>query len=72
MSFENVMKARKAITDKEGKKRGVQGEVDCPVCTTGKVRYSIAGVNGHIHAACTTVRQVDGIGMRRPRRTVWS
>lgn len=33
---------------------GAQGEIDCPVCKTGKLRYSQAGYNGHIHAACST------------------
>ena len=49
-----VMIARAAITAKEGKKRGVAGRIDCPVCKTGKLSYSIAGCNGHIHAACST------------------
>lgn len=57
-SFKKVMDARKAITDKEGNKRGVVGEIDCPVCKNGKLRYSIAGVNGHIHANCTTAECV--------------
>jgi hypothetical protein len=26
----------------------------CPVCTTGTLRYSVASVNGHMHASCTT------------------
>ena len=30
------------------------GEMKCPVCNTGKLRYSRAGYNGHVHAACTT------------------
>lgn len=47
------MTARKAITDKEGNTRGIVGEIDCPVCKKGKLRYSIARYNGHIHAACT-------------------
>jgi hypothetical protein len=54
MSLENVLKARKAITEKEGKSRGVVGELDCPVCSTGKLKYSIANINDHIHAACLT------------------
>lgn len=49
--FQNVMKAREAITNKEGTKRRLAGEVDCPVCDGGKLKYSIAS-NGHIHAGC--------------------
>jgi len=49
-----VLRARKAITDKVGKQRGVSGEIACPVCATGKLRYSIAWTNGRIHAGCTT------------------
>lgn len=30
-------------------------EIDCPVCKTGKLRFSISGYNGHCHAGCSTV-----------------
>lgn len=30
------------------------GEMDCPVCKTGRLRYSRAAYNGHVHAACST------------------
>lgn len=30
------------------------GEMDCPVCKTGKLRYSRASYNGHVHAKCST------------------
>ena len=30
------------------------GEMDCPVCKAGRLRYSRAGYNGHIHARCST------------------
>lgn len=30
------------------------GEMECPVCKTGKLRYSRAAYNGHVHAACST------------------
>jgi hypothetical protein len=30
------------------------GEMACPVCGAGKLRYSRSGYNGHIHAACST------------------
>lgn len=36
-----------------GKKNGGTGEVKCPLCEGGMIRYSVAGYNGHMHAACT-------------------
>ena len=30
------------------------GVMECPVCKTGKLRYSRAGYNGHVHARCST------------------
>jgi hypothetical protein len=30
------------------------GEIVCPVCKTGKLCYSRAAYNGHVHAACST------------------
>lgn len=30
------------------------GVMDCPICKTGKLRYSRAEYNGHVHAACST------------------
>lgn len=30
------------------------GEMECPVCKTGKLRYSRAAYNGHVHARCST------------------
>lgn len=29
------------------------GEMTCPVCKTGTLRYSRAAYNGHVHANCT-------------------
>lgn len=57
--FESTVIARQAIVDHLGgpwKKgtAGAAGEIDCPVCTNGKLRFSRAGYNGHIHAGCTT------------------
>lgn len=52
--FGQVVTARQAITTHSGSKRGVAGELPCPVCTTGTLRYSIAGSNGHCHARCST------------------
>lgn len=30
------------------------GVMDCPVCGTGKLQYSRAAYNGHVHARCST------------------
>jgi hypothetical protein len=46
--------ARKAIIDHAQGKRDVRGFLDCPICLTGRLHYSIAGSNGHVHAECTT------------------
>ena len=35
------------------------GEMPCPVCKTGTLRYSRAGYNGHVHAHCSTSNCVD-------------
>lgn len=58
--FGRVVKAREAIVAHLGGpwKRGMPGAggaIDCPVCE-GKesLRFSRAGINGHIHAGCTT------------------
>lgn len=51
--------ARKAIVENAGGPwekgmPGTSGELPCPCCKSGTLRYSRAGYNGHIHAACTT------------------
>jgi hypothetical protein len=53
-SFQRIVKARAAIVADTGGKRGVAGSIGCPVCLDGLLRYSVAGVNGHIHARCST------------------
>jgi hypothetical protein len=30
------------------------GEIDCDYCKTGKLRFSVARSNGHVHAHCST------------------
>lgn len=52
--FSRTMVAREAIVKATDGKRGVAGEIACPVCESGKLRYSVASLNGHIHAGCTT------------------
>lgn len=46
--------ARDAIVKATGGKRGVSGKIACPVCNTGELAYSVAGINGHIWAKCST------------------
>lgn len=53
-TVERYLAARKAITDKHGKKRGIRGEMPCPCCENGTLRYSIAGYNGHIWGQCSS------------------
>lgn len=53
-----AMQAMVAVQDdaKEkglGKGNGGAGELKCPLCPDGMLRYSVAGYNGHIHAGCT-------------------
>lgn len=51
--FRKIAIARQAITEHmQGKFGG--GEIQCPVCGTGKLSFVISEVNGHIHAKCTT------------------
>lgn len=56
--FANIKKARTAITDKHGKERGYQGDMQCPCCNTGTLMYSCAS-NGHIHAKCDSGKCVS-------------
>jgi hypothetical protein len=34
--------------------KGTSGEIDCPGCKAGKIRFVFASCNGHLHAACST------------------
>lgn len=52
--LENYKLARKAITDHTGGKWGLVDEIDCPICKTGKLKFTVAAMNGHIHAICST------------------
>jgi hypothetical protein len=47
--------ARKHATAHGFKKNhGGNGEMPCPVCTDGTLRYSVASYNGHLWGACST------------------
>lgn len=58
--FANIGKSRDAIVKHLGGpwKRGMagsSGKIDCPACgEKDALRFSRAGYNGHIHAACAT------------------
>lgn len=30
------------------------GQMPCPVCSKGNLKYSRSGYNGHVHARCST------------------
>ena len=49
-AFEKILKARAAIMEKEGDRRKVAGEIECPCCG-GKLKYTIAS-NGHVWGCC--------------------
>lgn len=48
-----INKARAGIVKATVGKRGVSGEIECPACLNGRLRYSVSGHNGHIHASCS-------------------
>jgi ssDNA-binding Zn-finger/Zn-ribbon topoisomerase 1 len=41
-------------TKKNPHLKGGQSELNCPICKEGKIRYTVAVYNGHMHACCTT------------------
>lgn len=51
--FERIGTIRAAIIQNIKTSKVSYGNIACPCCKTGKVRYSQAS-NGHIHAACST------------------
>jgi hypothetical protein len=57
-AYRNAAAVGKAKDDAHAKgfKRGSggRGEVPCTACNLGTIRYSVASVNGHMHAHCTT------------------
>ncbi len=50
--------ARKAIVDHIAETREESGAIECPVCK-GRLRYSMARCNGHIHAQCSNPECVN-------------
>jgi hypothetical protein len=55
---DRMLLARTAIVAVVGKwtkgSGNASGTMTCPCCKAGTLRYSRAGYNGHIHAACST------------------
>lgn len=57
--FGKFMKAHRAAKDHAkaaglGRGNGGQGEMPCPTGCGGTLRYTVANVNGHMWAACST------------------
>jgi hypothetical protein len=52
----NAMRAAHADAAEKGfgKRNGGVSQCPCPACGTGTIRYSVASLNGHMHARCTT------------------
>jgi hypothetical protein len=53
--FAAAITAAKEDAKTKGFKKGHGGQssVQCPNCPDGVIRYSVASVNGHMHAGCT-------------------
>jgi len=51
-------KAYKAVKEDAKSKfpphQGGASSIECPICRTGMLQYSVASINGHIHARCST------------------
>lgn len=66
-AIEGVAISRNAIIEhthydfKARPRRGGHGTIDCPVCGTGQMSYTISGYNGHMSARCTTKDCVNWI-----------
>jgi len=58
-SIERFLKSA-SVAHEDAKSKGLgkghsgASKCKCPNCETGEIRYSVAGYNGHMHAACTT------------------
>lgn len=58
-AMNRTMNARIAAKDDAeakgfGRGKGGTGSLKCPACDSGTLRYSVAGINGHMHARCST------------------
>ena len=54
--FSKALRAAKDDAKAHGLKKGSggYGNVKCPNCEDGQIKYSVASYNGHMHAACST------------------
>jgi len=52
-AFDMLTQARYEITQDAEHKRGVEGQITCPKCKSGLLKYVISD-NGHLQACCTT------------------
>ena len=66
-SLEESNKAAKAIFGAKdhansvgfGKGNGGFGQILCPACETGSLRYTVSSLNGHMHAQCSTPKCIS-------------
>lgn len=63
-SMNRIRAAITAIREAVGGKRGLGGSIPCPTCSK-PLHYSIARLNGHIHARCETPQCVSFMERRR-------
>jgi len=49
-----VEKHKACMDDERCPSESIRDTIECPICKEGTIHYSIASVNGHIHAKCTT------------------
>jgi hypothetical protein len=57
-SMERICAAIIAIREATNGNRGLSGNIPCPTCSK-PLHYSVARVNGHIHAKCETPQCVS-------------
>lgn len=59
--FFSAHKAAKADAKVKGFRKGHAGagELPCPVCDGGTLRYTVAAYNGHMHGRCSTANCVS-------------
>lgn len=53
-AVEAAIQVEKVIRQLAGDRWGSYGVMECPICGTGTVEYSISSLNGHMSARCDT------------------
>lgn len=53
-ALDRMAVAYAAVQEAAQGRRGIQGEIPCPVCKIGTLHYSVAKLNGHIWGACSS------------------